>query len=107
MQGFFWYPCSDTFACEPPHLAHRSAFRNLHTFSSMQEAQAAVPQVPTHAVTASAAEVLPLTPAASRRSPARAVLATLRPKQWVKNVLVIAAAGAAGALGRDDVPVRV
>jgi decaprenyl-phosphate phosphoribosyltransferase len=35
------------------------------------------------------------------------VLATLRPKQWVKNVLVIAAAGAAGALGRDDVPIRV
>jgi decaprenyl-phosphate phosphoribosyltransferase len=32
---------------------------------------------------------------------------TLRPKQWVKNVLVIAAAGAAGALGRDDVPLRV
>ncbi len=33
--------------------------------------------------------------------------ATLRPKQWLKNVLVIGAAGAAGALGRDDVPVRV
>jgi decaprenyl-phosphate phosphoribosyltransferase len=32
---------------------------------------------------------------------------TLRPKQWIKNLLVIAAAGAAGALGRDDVPVRV
>jgi decaprenyl-phosphate phosphoribosyltransferase len=32
---------------------------------------------------------------------------TLRPKQWLKNVLVIGAAGAAGALGRDDVPVRV
>jgi len=32
---------------------------------------------------------------------------TLRPRQWVKNVLVIAAAGAAGALGHDDVPVRV
>jgi len=35
------------------------------------------------------------------------VLATVRPRQWVKNVLVIAAAGAAGALGHDDVPVRV
>ncbi len=35
------------------------------------------------------------------------MLATLRPRQWVKNVLVIAAAGAAGALGHDDVPVRV
>src|SRR6202035_6116773 len=38
---------------------------------------------------------------------ARAVAVTLRPKQWLKNVLVIGAAGAAGALGRDDVPVRV
>lgn len=37
----------------------------------------------------------------------RAVLATMRPKQWIKNALVVAAAGAAGALGRDDVPVRV
>jgi decaprenyl-phosphate phosphoribosyltransferase len=35
------------------------------------------------------------------------VLVTLRPKQWIKNALVVAAAGAAGALGRDDVPVRV
>lgn len=41
-----------------------------------------------------------------RTSP-RAVLVTLRPKQWMKNLLVIAAAGAAGALGHDDVPVRV
>jgi decaprenyl-phosphate phosphoribosyltransferase len=31
----------------------------------------------------------------------------MRPRQWVKNALVIAAAGAAGALGSDDVPVRV
>jgi decaprenyl-phosphate phosphoribosyltransferase len=38
---------------------------------------------------------------------ARAVLVTLRPRQWIKNVLVVAAAGAAGALGHDDVPVRV
>ena len=36
-----------------------------------------------------------------------AVLVTMRPKQWVKNVLVIAAAGAAGALGHDDTPGRV
>jgi decaprenyl-phosphate phosphoribosyltransferase len=35
------------------------------------------------------------------------VLVTLRPRQWVKNVLVVAAAGAAGALGHDDVPLRV
>jgi decaprenyl-phosphate phosphoribosyltransferase len=41
------------------------------------------------------------------RSPWRAVLVTMRPKQWVKNALVVAAAGAAGALGHDDVPVRV
>jgi decaprenyl-phosphate phosphoribosyltransferase len=37
----------------------------------------------------------------------RAVVRTMRPKQWVKNVLVVAAAGAAGALGHDDVPGRV
>jgi decaprenyl-phosphate phosphoribosyltransferase len=36
-----------------------------------------------------------------------AALATARPRQWLKNLLVIAAAGAAGALGHDDVPVRV
>jgi decaprenyl-phosphate phosphoribosyltransferase len=36
-----------------------------------------------------------------------AALVTARPRQWIKNVLVIAAAGAAGALGTDDVPVRV
>jgi decaprenyl-phosphate phosphoribosyltransferase len=44
--------------------------------------------------------------AAPRRG-LRAALVTLRPHQWIKNVLVIAAAGAAGALGHDDVPVRV
>ncbi len=43
----------------------------------------------------------------ARRGPALAALVTLRPRQWIKNVLVIAAAGAAGALGHDDVPVRV
>ncbi len=42
-----------------------------------------------------------------RRGALGAVVATLRPRQWVKNVLVVAAAGAAGALGHDDVPVRV
>jgi decaprenyl-phosphate phosphoribosyltransferase len=36
-----------------------------------------------------------------------AMLLTLRPRQWIKNVLVVAAAAAAGALGHDDVPVRV
>jgi decaprenyl-phosphate phosphoribosyltransferase len=45
--------------------------------------------------------------AAPSRGYLRAALVTARPRQWIKNVLVIAAAGAAGALGRDDVPVRV
>lgn len=31
----------------------------------------------------------------------------MRPRQWSKNVLVVAAAGAAGALGHGGVPVRV
>lgn len=37
----------------------------------------------------------------------RAAFVTMRPPQWIKNLLVVAAAGAAGALGNDDVPVRV
>src|ERR1700751_309417 len=41
------------------------------------------------------------------RTPAHAMLAIARPHQWVKNALVVAAAGAAGALGHDDVPGRV
>jgi decaprenyl-phosphate phosphoribosyltransferase len=44
---------------------------------------------------------------ARSRGPLLAVLVTLRPRQWIKNLLVIAAAGAAGSLGHDDVPVRV
>lgn len=44
---------------------------------------------------------------ASRRGRLRASLVTLRPRQWIKNALVIAAPGAAGALVRDDVPIRV
>ncbi len=51
----------------------------------------------------SAMSLLPM----ARRGRLRAVLATIRPRQWIKNGLVIAAAGAAGALGHDDVPVRV
>ena len=50
------------------------------------------------------------TPRAVRRDPAtvlRAAVAVTRPRQWLKNGLILAAAGAAGALGRDDVPVRV
>ncbi len=46
-------------------------------------------------------------PVLPRRSRARAALVTARPRQWIKNALVVAAAGAAGALGHDDVPVRV
>jgi decaprenyl-phosphate phosphoribosyltransferase len=42
-----------------------------------------------------------------RRHPLMAVLVTTRPRQWIKNALVVAAAGAAGALGHDDVPGRV
>lgn len=37
----------------------------------------------------------------------RAAIVTARPRQWIKNALVIAAAGAAGALGHDGVPLRV
>ena len=37
----------------------------------------------------------------------RAVLVTMRPRQWIKNSLVIAAPAAAGALAHDDVPLRV
>jgi decaprenyl-phosphate phosphoribosyltransferase len=36
-----------------------------------------------------------------------AALVTARPRQWIKNALIIAAPGAAGALGEDDVPGRV
>ena len=49
----------------------------------------------------------PMTEAGLGRTPLRAALATIRPRQWIKNLLVVAAAGAAGALGHDDVPVRV
>jgi decaprenyl-phosphate phosphoribosyltransferase len=41
------------------------------------------------------------------RGPVRALAATMRPKQWMKNALVIAAPGAAGALGHHGVPIRV
>jgi decaprenyl-phosphate phosphoribosyltransferase len=49
----------------------------------------------------------PLTGVAPRRGRLRAILVTARPKQWVKNALVIAAPGAAGALGNPGVPARV
>ncbi len=46
-------------------------------------------------------------PALRRRGRAEALIALARPRQWVKNALVIGAPCAAGALGYDDVPVRV
>ena len=45
--------------------------------------------------------------ATRRRGPLLAFVVMMRPHQWLKNGLVVAAAGAAGALGHDDVPVRV
>ena len=54
-----------------------------------------------------AAGVPALHPAVPRRGPVMGFLALARPRQWMKNLLVIAAAGAAGALGRDDVLARV
>jgi decaprenyl-phosphate phosphoribosyltransferase len=53
------------------------------------------------------AQALPVLGGRARRGPLRAALVTIRPRQWVKNALVVAAAGAAGALDHDDVPVRV
>jgi decaprenyl-phosphate phosphoribosyltransferase len=44
---------------------------------------------------------------ARRRGVLHAALATMRPRQWIKNGLILAAAGAAGALGREGVPLRV
>ena len=62
-------------------------------------------------VTPPTANVTPATAGLARspraRASARAIVATLRPRQWIKNALVVAAAGAAGALGHHDVPVRV
>jgi decaprenyl-phosphate phosphoribosyltransferase len=57
--------------------------------------------MPPHGSAGLAADVRPA------RGAAHAVLATARPRQWLKNALVVAAAGAAGALGHDDVPGRV
>jgi decaprenyl-phosphate phosphoribosyltransferase len=51
------------------------------------------------------ADALPLL--VPRRGSLHAILATTRPRQWIKNALVIGAPAAAGALGHDDVPVHV
>lgn len=45
--------------------------------------------------------------AARRRGPLRAAVVTMRPHQWLKNGLVVAAPGAAGVLAHDDVALRV
>jgi decaprenyl-phosphate phosphoribosyltransferase len=63
-----------------------------------------LPAATGHRPHATAAVITPIRP---RRSRPLALLALARPRQWVKNALVIAAPGAAGALGHDDVPVRV
>jgi decaprenyl-phosphate phosphoribosyltransferase len=52
--------------------------------------------------TAPAVPEPPRAPAHGRRSPAFALLRAMRPKQWVKNVLVAAAPGAAGVLTQSD-----
>ena len=46
------------------------------------------------------------TQAASRESLARGLLRTARPRQWIKNVLVFAAPGAAGVLTEGDAVVK-
>ncbi len=46
-------------------------------------------------------------PRETPRGALSALIATVRPKQWTKNVLVVAAAGAAGALGDDEIPPRI
>ena len=79
---------------------------------SMLEAGLIEPPAPTADVRAPGAQAGTAPgPVDARPEPRRGLLAaiivTLRPRQWVKNVLVVAAAGAAGALGRDHVPLRV
>jgi len=78
-------------------LGQNCASERQHTVTGVQEAEviAGMPRAPSLAV---------LEP---RRGSIRAALVTVRPRQWIKNLLVVAAAGAAGALGHDDVPVRV
>ena len=63
--------------------------------------------VPVTALARGAAREATITPALPRRSRGQALLALARPRQWVKNALVVGAPGAAGALGYDDVPARV
>ncbi len=61
----------------------------------------------TAAAPSPASEIDPATRGRARRGRVRAAVVLARPRQWIKNVLVIAAPGAAGALGHDDVLGRV
>jgi decaprenyl-phosphate phosphoribosyltransferase len=57
-----------------------------------------------HTSQPSAARAVPVeSPARPSRSLVRALVATARPKQWIKNVLVVAAPAAAGVLGESGV----
>jgi decaprenyl-phosphate phosphoribosyltransferase len=46
-------------------------------------------------------------PSSGRRAPLVALLVACRPRQWIKNLLVIAAPGAAGILARPEVPGKI
>jgi decaprenyl-phosphate phosphoribosyltransferase len=52
-------------------------------------------------------DVATLSPARPRRTGLEALISAMRPLQWIKNLLVVAAPGAAGVLGRTDVLWRV
>jgi decaprenyl-phosphate phosphoribosyltransferase len=64
--------------------------------------------IPASALPGSATGEGALAPASRRRrGTLHALIATMRPKQWTKNALVFAAAGAAGALGHAEVALRI
>jgi decaprenyl-phosphate phosphoribosyltransferase len=83
--------------CECPHRLQSLSLGDRFTLLTMGYPRSGGG----HAATALAMD------ARSRRGVLRAALVTLRPRQWIKNALVIAAAGAAGALGSDEVLLRV
>jgi decaprenyl-phosphate phosphoribosyltransferase len=71
-------------------------------------AAAGAPTTATAAAGAPTTVTRPVTPIGlARRGPRGARLALARPRQWVKNALIVGAPGAAGALAQDDVPARV
>jgi decaprenyl-phosphate phosphoribosyltransferase len=73
----------------------------------VQDERQLVPMTPVDIELPRRVSALPRADVLPRRGPVRALVAVARPRQWLKNGLVVAAAGAAGALGRDDVPLRV